>query len=494
MRGLFTVLLLTLSGVCVADSVLRVGVFGLPRSLGNPHGSTAISEMHTWAAIFDSLTRVDREARVRPALATHWQAIDEHTWQFELRQGVSFSNGEPFNAEAVTATINYLLSPEGAVLSVARELATIESARAINANLVEIKTREPTLVLPALLAGMRIVAPLHWRRLGPKGFARDPVGTGPFVVETWSPARVTLTAFKDSWRAPRLAAVELYEILEPASRLQGVQSGKLDVGLALSADDFAPLQRTGGRGHTSNGGGVTSLSFLTVKPGPLQDSRVRQALNYAIDKQAIVDVLMGGLTEPAGQPVPRYVYGYNPALSVYEYDPTRARELLRQAGYPKGFKLIAEVTPSGPHSSTELYGFVAQQLAAIGVALEVRALPAAKMIRNAITGGFAGSAFSMSFDSKPSLDAQRSVSMHSCLRAVPWHCDETVMPLIEAARTEFDPVQRERLLQQVMKAYHDDPPALYLFESVYLDGLHGRVRGYRPENGIINYHEIYFSE
>ena len=156
--------------------------------------------------------------------------------------------------------------------------------------------------------------------------------------------------------------------------------------------------------------------------------------------------------------------------------------------------MIAEVTPSGPHSSVELYGFIAQQLASIGVDLEVRALPAAKMIRNAITGSFAGSAFSMAFDSKPSLDAQRSVSMHSCLRAVPWHCDRSLMPLIEAARTEFDAVRRDLLLQQIMAAYHEDPPAIYLFESVYLDGLDKRVRNYRPENGIINYDEIRLGE
>lgn len=494
MRQLVVLLLVVLPQLVAADSVLRVGVFGLPRGLGNPHSSTAISEMHTWAALFDSLTRVDSRARVQPALATSWRALDTHTWQFELRQGVEFSNREPFNAEAVLASIDFLLSEAGAGLSVARELAAIQSAAVIDEYLLEIKTHEPTLILPALLAGMRIVAPRQWTRLGPQGFARDPVGTGPFIVKSWSPARVTMTANQTSWRAPRLAAIELYEILEPASRLQGVLSGTLDIALALSADDLDQLQRLGGRGHASAGGGVTSLSFITVKPGPLQNPRVRQALNYAIDKQVVVNVLLGGLTKPAGQPAPSYVHGHNSSVGIYEYDPERARQLLRQAGYPNGFPLVAEVTPSGPHSSTELYGFLAQQLAAVGVRLEVRALPAAKMIRNAITGGFAGSAFSMAFDSKPSLDGQRSVSMHSCLRAVPWHCDKALMPLIEAARTEFDPQHRRQLLQQIMSAYHDDPPAIYLFESVYLDGLHRRVTHYRPENGIINYHEIDLEE
>ena len=430
MQLVLALLLLTLPTAGYGESALRVGVFSLPRGLGNPHSSTAISEMHTWAALFDSLTKVDGEANVLPALATDWRAVNPTTWHFELRRGVSFSNGERFNAKAVVAVIDYFLSPEGRGLSVARELAAIKKASPISDYLVEIRTHEPTLILPALLAGMRIVAPEHWQQLGSKGFAREPIGTGPFQLVSWSAARVTLVSFKQSWRPPRVDRLELYEIAEPAARLQGLQSGGLDVALAISADDMAQLERTGGKGHASVGGAVTSLSFITVKPGPLRDRRVRRALNYAIDKQAIVDVLFRGLTRATGQPTPHYAHGHNPKLQPYPFDPRAAHNLLAEAGYPDGFKLVAEVAPSGPHTSPELIGFLRQQLADVGVDLEVRALPTAQMIQNAITGNFSGTAFSMTFDAKPYLDGQRSIGMHSCLRTVPWHCDESVMPMI----------------------------------------------------------------
>jgi peptide/nickel transport system substrate-binding protein len=478
-----------LGSPCRAEDVLRVGLFALPRALGNPFSSTAISDMHTWAAIFDSLTRVDDQAKVHPALATGWEAVDEHTWRFQLRGGVRFSNGEPFDAHAVVATIAYLKSEQGAGESVARELAAVAGARVLDSHNVEIRTTQPTIILPALLAGVRIVAPKQWRRLGPAGFASEPVGTGPFAVTAWNAARVDLTAFRDSWRAPATNRLALYEILDPSARRQGVESGRLDLALALTTDDLQQLERGGHRGHISAGGAVTSLTFITVRESPLQDPRVRRALNYAVDKQTLVKVLLGGHTQPAGQPAPHYVTGHNPALKPYAYDPDHARELLTAAGYQAGFKVVAEVVPSGPHANPAFYA-----LAAVGVQLEVRAIPASQLIGKAINGNFAGTAFSMTFDAKPYLDGHRAISMHSCLRAVPWHCDRTVMPLIEAAQVEFDAARRVKLLQEVMRAYHDDPPALYLFEAIYVDGVHRRVGRYNPINGIINYDEITVTE
>ena len=175
--------------------------------------------MHTWGALFDSLTAVDGSATPQPALATSWRAVDPLTWHFELRRGVSFSNGERFNAAAVVATVAYLRSEAAAGLSVARELQPIAAAEALDEYTVRFRTHQPTLILPALLAGMRIVAPGHWRHLGPEGFAQDPVGTGPFKLESWSPARVELVAYPNSWRAPKGDRLELYEILEPSARL-----------------------------------------------------------------------------------------------------------------------------------------------------------------------------------------------------------------------------------------------------------------------------------
>ena len=474
----------------LAEQVLTVGVYGIPKALGNPYSSTSISESYTWSAIFDALTEVDGKANVLPGLATEWRSIDPLTWRFKLRPGVRFSNGEPFDARAVIGVIDYLTSAKAAGDSMARELRALRGAKAIHDLEVEVYTHEPTLILPAMLAAMRIVAPKAWQELGPAAFARAPVGTGAFRVQKWSAAKVSLVANRDAWRPPLVDRLEILEILDPAARAQGVQSGGLDIAIALTADDIPLLESSGAVPYVGPGSGVVGMSFVTVKDTPIADPRVRQALNYAVDKRPIVDVLMGGHTRIAGQPAPHYAHGYNPDIEPYEFNPAKARALLKEAGYENGFSFVAEVVLSGSTSAAATYGYLAQQLANVGVKMEVRSIPIAQLIAKAVGGGFDGAAFGMEFDFKPTLDAMRAIPMHSCQRAVPWHCDKEIMPTIEAAQSEFDRDRRLALLQQIMQRYHDNPAMLFLFESVHFDGLSPRVRNYNPSNRIINYHSI----
>lgn len=492
-RGVISLLLLLLPlapAPGLADQVLRVGLHGLPRGLGNPLSSMSFPDMQTWTAIFDGLTVVDGEAHVLPALAISWESLDELTWHFKLRRGVQFSNGEPFDARAVVATIDYITSKEAAHLTVAREFLNIGGARVVDEYTVEIFTRYPTLILPAMLAGLRIIPPIQWQRLGPEGFAQDPAGTGPFKLDTWQPAKVTLSAFAESWRAPKLDRLEIYENRDPSARLQGIQSGSLDIALSLTPDDREELERTGDTLYVGPGGGVDGMAFITVKDSPIRDKRVRQALNYAVDKQIIVDTLLRGHTRVAGQPAPRYVHGHNPEIQSYPYDPQKAKTLLAEAGYPKGFDMIAEVMLSGSTASAAVYSVITEQLAAVDVRLEVRNVPGSQLLTKAMTGSFVGEAFGMRYDFKPTLDALRAIPSHSCIRAVPWNCDPAVMPLIEDVQREFDPERRLKLLREIMRIYHEDATMLYIAEAVEFDGLSKRVRNYAPANGIINYHEI----
>lgn len=473
-----------------AEQVLRVATYSLPKALGNPHSSTSSSEIYTWSAIFDNLTEVDADGKVLPSLASSWESIDPLTWRFKLREGVGYSNGEPFDANAVAANIQYITSDAAKRESVAREFRQVAGAKVVDTYTVEIKTHKPILVLPAKLAALRMVAPEHWRRLGPEGFGQDPVGTGPFKVVEWSAAKVDLVAYRGSWRPPQVDRLEIYAVPDPSTRLQGVQSGQLDVALILAPDDIEALESTGNVMHIGPGTAVTGMAFVSTKDSPVRDRRVRQALNYAIDKQAIVDGLFLGHTRPAGQPGTLKAHGYNPAVSPYPYDPAKARRLLAEAGYPDGFDMVAEVMVSGSTAAVAVYGFVAQQLTDVGVKLQVQGIPIAQLITKSITGEFAGSAFGMDFDLKPTLDIMRPIPMHSCQRIVPWHCNESVTPLIEAAQREFDPIKRLHLMHELARIYHEDPPMLYLYESVFFDGLSARVRGFDPVNRIINYDDI----
>jgi ABC-type transport system substrate-binding protein len=306
----------------------------------------------------------------------------------------------------------------------------------------------------------------------------------------WRAARIELVANPHAWRAPLVERLELREILDPSTRLQGVQSGGLDIALHITPDDADALARSGGRMHVGEGAGVSGMAFISVQDGPLADPRVRRALNHAVDRVPIVEVLLAGHTRIPSQPAPSYAPGFNSELAPYSHDPELARRLLAEAGYPDGFRFTVEVVTSGSTAAAAVYQFVAQQLARVGVRMDIRPLAISQLIQKSVSGQWDGQAFHMEFDLKPSLDPMRAIPMHSCQRVTPWHCDPAVMPLIEAAQREFDPDRRLELVREIMRVYHEDPSMLYLWESVFFDGVAARVRDYAPVNRRINYHEI----
>ncbi len=477
-------------GHAYAENVLRVGVYGFPVGEGNPFRSTSVSESYVYAAIYDSLTQIDRDGTVLPMLATTWEANDAMTWTFKLQPNVTFSNGAPFDAESVVKVITYLISPAAQSDSIARELSMLDSARAIDTLTVEIKTKAPALILPALLAGTRIPAPSYVDQLIADSIEGLPVGTGPFAVIAWNSDRIYLDSHTTSWRAPKTDKMEFVLVPERTARVQATISGNLHLAFGLGAEDTVLLEQSGHSYHSMDAGGVVGLSFVNVKEGPIQNQKVRQALNYAVNKQAYIDVLLHGITRPASQATPSIAYGFDPELEPYPYDPDRARALLADAGYANGFDLVMEGVIEGSTSGSEIWQFVASQLAQVGVKMEIRTIPISELIRKAVNGGFAGAAFGMDFDTNPTLDAMRPIPMHSCLRAVPWYCDPTVVPWIEEAQTTFDPEHRLTLLRKILKRYHESPPMLYLHETVHFEGLNKSVRNYEPRTSLANYHEI----
>ena len=219
-----------------ADSVLRVAVQTLPAALGNVHRSTSSSELYSWSAIFDPLTQVGTDAVVRPWLMESWNAVNPTTWHFRLRSGVAFHNGEPFNADAVVNTLTYLTSEAGQRESLSRIVRSIAGVRALDPLTVEISTHFPNLMLPAELGIIRMVAPKHWQDVGPDGFARDPVGTGPYKVDRWGPAKLELSAFRDGWKKPGVDRVEIIQLGDPTSRIQGILAGAIDIALVIGPD------------------------------------------------------------------------------------------------------------------------------------------------------------------------------------------------------------------------------------------------------------------
>ncbi|MCB2108994.1 MAG: ABC transporter substrate-binding protein [Rhodobacteraceae bacterium] len=471
-----------------ADKHLRVASFSLPAALGNVHRSTSSSEIYIWAAIFDPLTLVDDDANAIPWLATRWETLDPLTWRFYLRPGVTFSNGEPFTSDAVITNLEYLISPQGKRESVSRVMTSIAAVKAVDDLTVDIVTHFPNIMLPRELAIARMVAPAQWRRLGPDGFAREPVGTGPFKVENWEANKIELSAFRGSWIAPKLDRLTFIKLPDPFTRAQAVLSDNADIAIVIGPEEVAALKDAGHTAHISRGAGAMGIAYLTDKGGPVADARVRLALNLAVNKERYIAAFLDGATIPASQATPSFATGFDPSLKPFPYDPDRARALLADAGYAGGFSLVAEAILGGSAADSAIFQYMAQDLAAVGVTLEIRGIPNSEMIRKVNFGGFDGQAYNIDFNVKPSLDALRPFVI--CLDRDRFYCDDDVISTVRAAQSEFDLDQRIALVRGILKKFHDDPPMLYMHETVMIDGLAARVRNYRPLNLIVNYHQI----
>lgn len=476
-----------------AQTTLRLGVVSLPPALGNPYRGTGFPTIYTYRAMFEGLTALTSEGDVRPRLATSWERVDDLTWRFDLRRNVAFHNGAPFNADAVVFAVDYLTSDEGRIESVSRDLGVVASAAAVDEFSVYIRTHTPAPLLPALMESLLIVEPGQWTRLGREGFALEPIGTGPFKLVEWEEATAHLAAHTEGWRPPKVDALEILQLPDPSSRVQAILSERADIVISMSLDDTETIKASIGRGNVSKAASVLAISiiFPQLSPDhPLQDVRVRQALNYAVNKQSYIDAFFGGFNRPASQPTTAGVFGYNDTLAPYPYDPDRARALLAEAGYPDGFSFIAEVTIGGGASLGPSYQSVAADLLKVGVVMTLQRIPVQQLIRGIQEGSWRGQAFGMNYGAERTNDALRPLRLHSCINRNPWYCDETVSQMIDAAMMESDIDKRSALTRDIMRYYHEQAPAIWMHEGVQFSGLGPRVKNYREDYAVIAYDEI----
>ncbi len=477
-----------------AETVLRVGVQGIPLTQGNPYRNTGIPNIYSIGATFDGLTRIDEHGAVQPWLATGWHNTGPLSWILQLREDVKFSNGAPFNADAVVAVVDFIQTDAALPEMVARELNFITSARAIDEHTVELTTARPAPYLPRHLPILYIVEPDQWRRLGPVEFSYRPVGTGPFKVDVYKPSKIELSAFKQSWRAPQVDRLEILAIPDTASRAQAVQSGAIDLALSLGPDEVTDIERFGGRGHTRTAASTWSINFVDRSGSPFKDRRVREAVNYAVDRETLTQVLLNGVAAPANQAAPPVCFGYNPDLPPIPYDPAAARRLLAAAGYPDGFKFVVQATTNSTPSAGAILQTIAQYLARVDIEMEVQVITVAELIRNVIEGGWEGEAFGLNYNHEPSVDVIRALNNHSCLWHHPWYCDERIMPTIERAAVEFDPERALQLRHDIMAFYRQEYASLFVYDFVYFAGMSGRVSGFKDVHGFIHFEDIVLSD
>jgi len=434
--------------------------------------------------IYDTLIARDRQGKLVPGLAVSWKPLNDTTWQIRLRAGVKFHNGEPLDASAVKFSVARALDP--AVKSVfASSLDTIARVDVVDPLTVNIVTKAPDPILPSRLCMQQgqILPPKYAADVGPEGLAKRPVGAGPYKFVSWrKDEAITLEAVPDHWRKPKIAKVVFIPLPEGASRVAAVKTGAVDIAAAIPPVDFAGIakgERTTGIEVTSNRAFLLNLDTLTFKP--FQDRRVRQALNYAVDKNAIVKNTLNGYGRVLATSVIPEAFGYNPNIAPYPYDPARAKKLLAEAGYANGFEVGFDTTIGRYPQDKEIAEVVAGQLAKVGVKVNVQ--------------GFEWGAFYDGVRAKKRapihdigmstelFDADNTMSLHFKKGTIWSRWDNPEFDkLVATARTTLAERARRAALWKAGEIQHDEAPMIFLHQISYLYGVAKRVHGWVPTN------------
>ncbi len=485
--GILAVLMMCAAPAQAATRLTMATVLSDPNRLNVPYPlqATGFPPYAVHPAQFDGLTELDPQGKLAPALAVSWKAETPTTWVFDLRPDVKFSNGEPCDAAAVAATIAFMLTEAGQRTSAFREVRNVVRAEARGSLQIAITTDQPDVTLPNKLISIKILPRVFFQKAGAEGFNRAPVGTGPFVETRRTPVRVELARNPHAWRPARFDELVLVALPDPTTRVQALASRQVDVALDLRVEDASTVSDNGGRVEPFATGSVESLQFVTVKRSPLQDKRVRQALNYAVNKQAIIDGLLNGYTSPATQYASRVTFGYDPALTVpYPYDPAKAKALLAEAGYPNGFDFPVELMNSVDSAP---YEQLAADLRAVGVRATLSNITVMSYTEKYYQGTWPGLAFYSGYPAAPSLDALAPLRLHSCLWPHPWHCNEAIAKDVVAAQGLADRAQREAATRSIMATVRDEAPAILMYESFKLFGLGPRVKAFPAPLGFVRY-------
>lgn len=338
----------------------------------DPHNALGTTTAGVIFHIFNSLTRTDATGKVTGDLAESFTAINPTTWEFKLRKGVKFHNGEDFNAAAVKFSVERMQDPK-LKNRLASDFSFIKEVKIVDDYTVQLITKEPYSGLPLRMFYLAIVPPKYIAEKGNDEFVAHPVGTGPYKFQEWvKDDRVVLTANAGYFKgAPKVAKVIYKTIPEDASRIAALEAGEVNIISGIPASQVDRLKKNGKVEVVSAPTTRVMYVGLNSLTNPLlQNPKFRQALNYAVDVDSIIkNILNGAGKKVATIAAPEYL-GYSASVKPYTYDLNKAKQLLAEAGYNNELLTLA-VSPGAYPNSKEVTEAIAGQLKQAGVNVTV---------------------------------------------------------------------------------------------------------------------------
>ncbi|MGB4135294.1 MAG: ABC transporter substrate-binding protein [Microbacterium sp.] len=333
----------------------------------DPSASFGLVDEQVASLVFDTLFLMDPSGAIKPNLATEWTRVSDTELTVTIRDGVKFHDGTDLTADDVVASLNRLMAGDG---KLGKAILLTKGAATADGNTVTIKTDAPFGPLENSLAVVPIISKKD--AANPDAFKTGANGSGPYKFVSYKGDDITLEANADYWAgAPKIGKIILRYIADADARQNALIAGQADIATRVGPSYVTAIKKESGF-HVETVSPPSQIVTLYQHNGPLADPKVRQALAYAVDREAIAKNLMDGVNKVGFNGVPTTVEGYKPSDEKYEYNPEKAKQLLAEAG-KTGLTLTMATSTLVPNQ-LEIDQAIVQYLKDVGVQVDVKQL------------------------------------------------------------------------------------------------------------------------
>jgi peptide/nickel transport system substrate-binding protein len=471
-----------------------VGLLAEPVTMDPPQ-VTDLNSTRVIKRMFEGLTAQELGSyKIVPGLARSWDiSKDGLTYTFQLRPNVTFHDGTPLTAESVKFCFDRQLNEQGPFYKtgtypyVRGFLGNVASVEVVNPLTLQIRLKAPLTPFLQYLAhhSLYIYSPEALRKWG-KDVVKHPVGTGPFKLETWEPGVKVVLARNDQYwgGAPRLKQAIYVPIIEAQARLAAIRTGEIDLTMDVPPDSLDGLRRDPNVVVAETNSSAVWYVALNTRHPVLKDRRVRQALNYAVNKEAIIRDILRGTAIVSHSPMsPVYGAYYEEKTQRYPYDLERARALLKEAGHGGGFDLTFFVPESGSgmQSPVEMATVIQANLAAVGVRVKIQTMEWGAYLKKYLEGPDMAE---MSWNPSIGDPDHMMYMLLSSDRFPPafnagFYQNPRVDELLRAGRTTIDEAKRVPLYREAQRLVAEDAPWIFVDHGKQVIVHRKRVQGFK---------------
>jgi peptide/nickel transport system substrate-binding protein len=407
------------------------------------------------------------DLRVAPKLAVSWDNPKPTLWRFKLRPNVVWHDGTPFTAEDVKFTLDEGKKPTSVK---ARFLARVQKVEVLDPLTVQVEMDEPYAPILASWAYLYIVQKKAYEALGAAEYGRKPVGTGPYRLVSWQrQQQLLLEAFDGHWRgAHQPKRIAIRGVREPGTRLAELQTGRADLILGVPIELAKTVQTDPALSLVVLPGIRTPYFPFNNKRPPFDDRRVRQAMNYALDREAIVQGILQGFGEMRGGAFSRSDPWFNTDVPEYKYDPERARALLKEAGKDGGVSFTWLLRRDVLVKDEEIMQAIANQLGKVGIKANLQFVENSTWTPKNLSGDFdmSVSGYGKSVEADTIITGVRWLTENS-----KFYGNKDLDAVVNKARATFDRNQRIQVYRQADKILREDAAGLFSHAQSELFGV-----------------------